>query len=84
MVALAAAFEAIEKFERTQGDPAGLGGRFLFLVGGLLVEVGVLNYVEPADTKKRWPSFGSEVLPDDPGAMIRLIGVSDLYAWPPR
>lgn len=84
VVALATAFEAMDRFERAQGDPAGLGGPFLLMVGGHLMGVGVLNYVEPADMKERWPSFGPEVLPDDPGAMVRLVGVRDLYAWPPR
>ena len=81
--ALALAFEKMEKFERVKGDPAGLGGPFLLMVGGHLMGVGVLNYVEPEDMKKRWPEFGPEVLSEDPGAMVRLLGVRDLDVWPP-
>jgi hypothetical protein len=63
--ALALAFEKMEHFERVQGDPDGLGP-WIMQMTGYLMEMGVVNAMEPEQFEARIPGFSAETLKRDP------------------
>jgi hypothetical protein len=79
--ALALAFEKMDHFERAKGDPGGLG-LWLMQMTGFLMQVGVVNAMDPMHIETRIPGFSPETLESDPGVLVRIAGVRDLHAWP--
>ncbi len=69
--ALALAFEKMEHLRP-----------WLMQMTGYLMEMGVVNPMDPEQFEARIPGFSPETLKRDPGVLVKVAGVRDLYAWP--
>ena len=79
--ALALAFEKMDTHERATGAPEGLGP-WLLEMAAHAMDAGVLNVMRPDEYSARVPGFSVEWVSRNPGEMVRIAGVRDLYAWP--
>ena len=76
--ALAVAFRTLDTLER-DGNNVALGS-IAGQMADYLISVGVLHQVDPSNPEL--PLLTADVIRSDPGTVVEIATVKDLYAWP--
>lgn len=76
--ALAGAFRRLDSLERDTHDVS-LGG-IAAQMADYLISVGVLHPVSPSSIES--PLLTADAIRSDPGTVVEIASVKDLYAWP--